>query len=87
MSGTPFNNTLQDMATLMTFIDPVHSAAKFKWWKDNTKNGQARIVVKSIEGWSREFLIRRGKDVIVGQLPDKAVSTKHIVPSGEELAV
>ena len=87
MSGTPFNNTLQDMATLMTFIDPNHSSARFKWWKDNTNNGEARRVVESIQGWSNTFLIRRGKDAITGQLPAKDVKTKHIAPPEADLTV
>lgn len=87
MSGTPYNNTVQDMATLMTFIAPGHKSAKENWWKDVTKMGAADRVVQAIQGWSTEFLIRRGKDAISSQLPAKVVQALKIYPSEFELSV
>ena len=38
-SGTPYNNGIQDMATLMTFVDPSLPLAKEEFWRKATQTG------------------------------------------------
>ena len=85
MSGTPFNNNVQDMATLMTFIDPSAGSAGEKWWKENTKNGEAKAVVEAVKDWSDTYLLRRDKNVISAHLPPKIIKSKSVLPYPMEL--
>jgi SNF2 family DNA or RNA helicase len=86
MSGTPYNNSPQDIATLMSFIDPKEVSAREKWWKKATKDSAAHMVLKQIKDWNDNFLIRRGKDVIARQLPPKTISEKQVSLSQAELS-
>lgn len=87
MSGTPYNNTPQDIATLMTFIEPGHPSSREQWWKAATEQGAAKMVVKEIKSWSDNYLIRRGKDVIAVPLPRKTVGHVSLSLSGAEMSV
>jgi SNF2 family DNA or RNA helicase len=87
MTGTPYNNGLQDIATLMAFIQPSHKSAYEKWWKKATKNGSAAMVVKAVESWSKAFIIRRGKDVIAHLLKDKVIQKESVRSFALELDV
>lgn len=78
MTGTPFNNTLQDMATLMSFIQPSHGSAYKRWWVKATDNGTAKSVQKAVKSWSSKYLVRRGKDTIEHFLPKKTVRKESI---------
>lgn len=87
MSGTPYNNSCQDVATQMAFIDPRLGSANEKWWKNATKSCAARDVQAEIREWSDNYLVRRDKDVIASQLPKKIITKKHVGPLPLELTV
>jgi SNF2-related domain len=87
MSGTPYNNGCQDLATLMTMIDPSSEAAYEDWWKEATKEQAATKVAMAISEWSKNFVIRRDKSVIAANLPQKLIRIKQVAPYPLELAV
>jgi SNF2 family DNA or RNA helicase len=86
MSGTPYNNRLQDIATLMTFVNPRHASARESWWKQATKNKSASTVLEKVKEWNENYLIRRGKDVLARQLPPKEIRKAIITLSETEVA-
>ena len=71
MTGTPFNNGIQDLASLCTFFQPNTPFSRISWWKDATKNGAVGSVTQSTEVWTSSSLLRRGKNVISHLLPGK----------------
>ena len=71
LTGTPFNNNLQDMATLMTYVDPTHDSAIFDWWERAACYGGAAEVKMKLAKWASTYLVRREKDVIADKLPEK----------------
>jgi SNF2-related domain len=87
MSGTPYNNGCQDLATLMTMIDPSSETAYEDWWREVTKGEAAAKVAMAISEWSKNFVIRRDKSVIAAQLPQKVIRIKQVAPYPLELAV
>lgn len=87
MSGTPYNNREQDLATLMTFIDPSLPSAREAWWQKATKDGAAARVVEAVKEWSQSYMVRRDKEVLGELLPKKTISTKPISAHPMELDV
>jgi hypothetical protein len=87
LTGTPYNNGPQDVATLMTFIDPSEDSASEKWWKNATKVGAAAAVKEAVSEWSNTYMLRREKDVLGSKLPKKTVQTKPVAPYPLELEV
>jgi len=87
MSGTPYNNGVQDLATMMTFIAPFDESANADWWKKATAGADAAVVKDSLAKWSSPYLIRRGKEVIASQLPKKHVRKECVVSYPLELLV
>ena len=87
MSGTPYNNNAQDLATLMTFIDPSLSSAREEWWNNATQNGAAPAVAEACHEWKEAFLVRRDKTVLQGILKDKHVVSRKVAPYALELEV
>ena len=59
------------MATLMTYVDPAHRSAVLEWWKWATSYGGAAEVKTKLAKWASTHLVRREKDVIADQLPEK----------------
>lgn len=57
VTGTPFNNKIEDLATLCRFIGqaPYHT---LQWWNKNQDNPQV------IAQWRRTFVMMRGKEVL-----------------------
>ncbi|CAB9519192.1 annealing helicase and endonuclease ZRANB3 [Seminavis robusta] len=86
LSGTPYNNRLQDIATLVMFMNPSDPSARVEWWQKATKCGAAQQVIRQIEDWSKENLLRRGKDVIASQLHKKSIVHRPIVPAESEMS-
>ncbi|CAB9520696.1 regulator of chromatin subfamily A containing DEAD/H box 1 [Seminavis robusta] len=87
MTGTPYNNSCQDIASLMTFINPTEHWAAEKWWKRATENGDSRRVAQAVAEWSSTRLLRRDKDVIADKLPGKAVRKVRVSSCPVELKV
>lgn len=55
ISGTPFNNRIQDIASQCHFIGTKPYDTK-EWWKDNEKN------TESLTKWRDKFVLRRTKE-------------------------
>jgi len=87
MSGTPYNNGPQDIATLMTFIDPSLDSALEKWWKDATKDGAATHIAQAVSKWNQEYMTRREKSALSGRLTKKIILPKIVAPYPLELVV
>jgi len=58
ITGTPFNNNINDIASQCAFLrtEPYNESS---WWKDNIKN------VEAIAEWREKFVLRRTKDDIL----------------------
>mmetsp|Transcript_39990 Transcript_39990/g.83642 ORF Transcript_39990/g.83642 Transcript_39990/m.83642 type:complete len:149 (+) Transcript_39990:1647-2093(+) len=69
LSGTPYNNGPKDMSALMTFIDPRHEAARFKWWENATSKRKRNYIVQAVSAWKETFMLRRTKDALQVPLP------------------
>jgi len=82
-----FQTGPQDMATLMTFIDPTHQAANVKWWEAATKNGVRSEVTKKVGEWRDNYMIRRDKQVLTIELPPKTVAERPVGFFESELSV
>jgi len=77
LTGTPYNNGPQDMASLMNFIDVHHPAARKNWWVNATKDGGMETVIRNVRDWRSEYMIRREKDVLTCKLFKK---TRTMIP-------
>ncbi|KAL3910926.1 MAG: hypothetical protein SGILL_007492, partial [Bacillariaceae sp.] len=78
LTGTPFNNSPQDIATLMTFIKPSDDASKLKWWKRVAAGSTGPKVKELASQWSSRNLLRREKDIIAHLLPKKVVAKVEV---------
>lgn len=78
LTGTPFNNSCQDLATLMTYIKPSNKAAELNWWKGVTSPRVGVKVVERLAKWTSTFVLRREKSVIEHLLPKKEVRRENI---------
>ena len=82
MTGTPYNNNCQDIATLMTFIDPSHESAILSFWKNATGGGaNSQQVQKNLSEtrWTDRYIIRREKKVIQHKLKKKEIRKVEII--------
>lgn len=78
LTGTPYNNGSQDLASLMTFIDPTHRAAQKDWWDRATSKGRGVAVAEAISEWRQDFMVLRKKDVVLkGKLPPKIIQVRR----------
>ncbi len=75
------------MATLMTFIDPSLPSAKSKWWDNATKVSAATSVVRNVQDWRQNFVIRREKSVLANLLTNKSVTFSNIGCTRSELFI
>ena len=86
LTGTPYNNGAQDMASLMTFIDPTHPAAQKDWWDRATSKRTGAAVAEAISDWREDYMVLRKKDVVLkGKLPPKIIETMAVTPFMIEL--
>ena len=84
MTGTPYNNSFNDLATLMAFIDSSEpSAYSSKFW-DHMATPWFNTAVKD---WRRKFMVRRRKDILRNTLPEKHVLRDIQRPFKAELCV
>ena len=79
LTGTPFNNSLQDMATLMTYIKPSDKAAELKWWTKATEPRAARTVAGRLQEWTTRNMLRREKKIIEHLLPKKHAPRQEVI--------
>jgi hypothetical protein len=80
LSGTPYNNNCQDIATLMSYIDPMQRSAVLKFWENATGNYTCSNRVKiNLREWTNKYLVRREKDVIEHKLTKKEIRNVAII--------
>ena len=88
MTGTPYNNSSQDLATFMAFVDPTLGYANDGWWKEvTTQDGAAASVGKAVAEWKGKFVIRRNKNALGDQLTRKTIKSAQVSASPLELDV
>ena len=87
LSGTPYNNSSQDMATQMTMIDANHPAADVEWWKEATSDISLDKVVKNITSWREVYMLRRDKTLLSKTLPPKTSSKVEVSPYMTEMSI
>lgn len=74
LTGTPYNNGNQDVATLMSYIDASHPAALKGWWDKATSKRSGPAVAEAVRGWRVEYMLLRKKEVVLkNKLPAKIV--------------
>ena len=88
VTGTPYNNRTQDLATLMTFINPAVSSAYNDFWIQATETSSDVDIVRKVTAWREKYLIRRRKeDELKDELPVKTVHAELVPQYPAELAV
>jgi hypothetical protein len=93
-TGTPYNNNLQDLASLCAFVSPRRRNPynNVEWWKkaygmskDYIPPQEEEKVLAALEKWREEFWLRRTADVLATALPEKTVFDHELKPSQAEL--
>ena len=87
ITGTPYNNGSQDIATIMTFIDPALPSASNSWWQKATQVTAAESVAQAVGDWHEQYMIRREKTVLGNLLPPKHIASVPVAPYPMELQV
>ncbi len=87
ISATPFIDSTQDVATLMTFIDPTMKAAHKSWWKEATRTNADDTTVQEVSNLCQHYIIRRERDVLKNQLTRKTISVINVDCHESELEV
>ena len=88
LTGTPVQNHLGELWNLMQFVNP-GLLGSWTHFKDKYINGPEMDDYKRemLKGLTQPFILRRTKEEVLGELPDK-VSYEHMVHlSGDEMAV
>ncbi|MBQ2452685.1 MAG: DEAD/DEAH box helicase [Bacteroidales bacterium] len=88
LTGTPVQNHLGELWNLMQFVNP-GLLGSWTHFKDKYINGPEMDDYKRemLKGLTQPFILRRTKEEVLGELPDK-VSYEHMVHlSGNEMAV
>lgn len=87
ITGTPYCNGNQDLATLMAYVDPGHSASRKDWWDRITAKRVLPDVVEGLRDWREDYLIVRKKDVVLkGKIPPKFIEIIPVTPYMIELS-
>lgn len=87
LTGTPYCNGNQDLASLMAFIDPTHGASRKDWWDSKTSKRAGPAVVAALGDWREDYMLLRKKDIVLkGKLPDKVRTIMNVLPYMIELA-
>lgn len=86
LTGTPYNNGNQDLASLVTFIDPTQRAAQKEWWDKATSKRLGHQVAEAISDWRAEYMVLRKKEIVLkGKLPPKIIEVMPVSPYMIEL--
>ena len=78
LTGTPYNNGVNDLGTLMTLIDSAHEASMTSWWERVLRRNPT-MIQESTGLWHKEYILRRGKKAIEHLLPAK-ITARKLVP-------
>ena len=62
VTGTPYNNRTQDLAALMTFINPAVQSSHNDFWIQATSTMSDVDIVRKVTAWRNTYLIRRRKE-------------------------
>ena len=100
MPGTPFNNQMQDMATLEAFINPmpdnIYSTAE--WWKKafepedpaatkRLTQEEMETILKQVEEWREKGFLRRTHEVLLESLPKRTDVDIDVMLGEKELSI
>lgn len=89
LSGTPYNNSNQDMASQMTIIDAKHPSSDIYWWEKATLecNLDNDKIKDNIKEWRKNFMLRRDKTLLKDTLPAKKVAKTQVQAPLNELYI
>jgi len=89
ITGTPYNNGPQDMATLMTFIQPTLPSSRMNWWIKalETHSSKTKDVIQNVHDWRQHYVIRRDKTALADKLKKKTVCSIDIGSCQSELVI
>ena len=84
LSGTPYNNNKNDLATMCAFIDPSLEAARRQFWEKALERDPQ--IVDRHRAWLAAYLLHRTKEqVLKGVLKGKQRETRTVVLSAGEV--
>jgi hypothetical protein len=91
-TGTPYNNSMQDMASLCGYYDaaPRNRQNDAAWWdrayNQQLTEGDKRIISAQLRTWRKNHFLRRTQSILDEQLPARIADREVcVVPSGAEL--
>jgi SNF2-related domain len=79
MSGTPYNNSVQDLAAAMGYIDVHIHPAKNDFWQRCLEVSSAEAVHIKLSDWKRDYLVRRTKEQTLKEIGLKSKIVKKQV--------
>jgi len=87
ISGTPIQNNLTEIWSLFNFLNPGY-LGNYDFFRENfvmpVERNQDKKASESLRALINPFLLRRNKDVIAGELPEKTETTIHSSMSTKE---
>jgi SNF2 family DNA or RNA helicase len=86
LTGTPFNNKIDDVSTLSWLLADAGAWSRPAWWKElpiSTDHISQEACQNKLALW-RESVLMRGKDVLAAHLPDRAEVVVSVSPSEPE---
>ncbi len=86
LTGTPFNNRIDDVGTLAWLLSDEQPWSKLQWWKQlplTSDRMSQESCESSLSLWRRSILMR-GKDVLAAHLPDRVEVVTTVQPSDSE---
>jgi SNF2 family DNA or RNA helicase len=86
LTGTPFNNRIDDVATLAWLLSDEQPWSKLQWWKQlplTSDRVSQESCQASLSLW-RQSILMRGKDVLAAHLPDRVEVVTAVEPCDSE---
>jgi SNF2 family DNA or RNA helicase len=86
LTGTPFNNRIDDVGTLAWLLSDEQSWSNPQWWKKlplTSDRVSQESCEASLSSW-RQSILMRGKDVLAAHLPDRVEIVNTVQPSDSE---
>ena len=87
LTGTPYNNSASDLATMMSFVDTAKSSAYRQFWVRATSGQASEQVLNNLKSWCATYLVRRKKDEVLTDLVPKVVRKEKVPQYVAEMAV
>lgn len=87
MSGTPYNNSIRDLAAAMGYVDVSIKPAKNNFWERCLDAKSASAVHEKLSDWKRDFLVRRTKEETLKDtgLKSKVINSRIVEQSPHEI--